>query len=134
MRALTFNAPLSEADVARLRAATAGWRGSVTIVPNPPVVRGSFLEILRWLGRETGLEGAILSAGRKPEAVRARFAAIWGGRVLLGMGWSAIGRRIGRDHSTVLDGFHRAEVLRIQDADFRDLTDRLVRAFPQVPA
>jgi chromosomal replication initiation ATPase DnaA len=62
--------------------------------------------------------------------VRARFAVMWVARELFGFSTPVIGRSLGnRDHSTVLNGIKRAEELREDDDDFREITDGLIAIF-----
>jgi chromosomal replication initiation ATPase DnaA len=74
--------------------------------------------------------GAMTGAIRSGPMVRARFAVMWVARELFGFSTPVIGRALGnRDHSTVLNGLKRAEELRIEDSDFREITDGLVTVF-----
>lgn len=70
----------------------------------------------------------ILSERRTAEVVRPRMVACWLMRRATTMSLPSIGRKVGRrDHTTVLNAFRKIEALRQRDADFRGVTDDLLR-------
>lgn len=72
----------------------------------------------------------ILSHTRLMEYARPRQALYWLGREKFDLTFEQIGRVMGRDHTTVMSGYHKALQLREDDSRFRDITDRLAGAAP----
>lgn len=79
----------------------------------------------------TGLSrGEIIGDCRRKAIVRARYAVCHVARRELGKSSAAIGRALGgRDHSTILNAFRRAEELISDDQDFARLCSALEAAF-----
>ena len=69
----------------------------------------------------------IRSPRRSTGVVRARHAVFWAVAEATEMSYPEIGRRIGRDHTTVLYGVQRAESMRHDDEQYRVKTDQLLR-------
>lgn len=68
----------------------------------------------------------ITGPSRLPPYVRARDAVAWLARRRLHRSCTVIGRQLGgRDHSTVVVAVRRADARRVEDREFRDVTDRL---------
>ncbi|MBS3961469.1 MAG: hypothetical protein KGZ61_06515 [Sandarakinorhabdus sp.] len=74
----------------------------------------------------------LLSGSRVVDVCDARHALIWAARRLTPWSLPMIGKRIGRDHSTVIHALKRAERKRARDLRYRVLTDAMVP--PQEPA
>ena len=70
---------------------------------------------------------ALLSNQRTRWVVLARDAAIWAARTAFGISYPQLGRRLQRDHTTIMTAFRRAEALRRHDAEFRRMTDGLLQ-------
>lgn len=67
---------------------------------------------------------AVLARDR---VLRARFAAVWVAREATNTSFSHLGRQMGgRDHTTAMHAWRRAEVLRASDEAFRRSTDLLL--------
>ena len=79
---------------------------------------------------ETGVPATeICGPTREAHVCRPRFAVYWLCRILTGQSLPHIGRALGnRDHTTVMDGVTRAQLLRAEDEAFCALTDR-IRSF-----
>jgi chromosomal replication initiation ATPase DnaA len=65
----------------------------------------------------------IISQDRHRSIVRARFAAMWVFRELGIYSFPEIGRILVRDHTTIIPGVAKANVLRAKDKEFARLTD-----------
>lgn len=87
----------------------------------------TFASIVSQVSEATGIsESRIRSRQRTDEVVRAREAIFWIARETLAMTYNEIGRMHDSDHSTIILAVKRAIKRRETDADFRELTDRLV--------
>lgn len=91
----------------------------------------SFARLLAWVSHQTGVPTEVIQgAGRAQPAWRARMAAVWGGRSLLGLSSAVIGRQLGRrDHTTILHAERRAGEQIDTDPAFRNLIARLQLAY-----
>lgn len=90
---------------------------------------GIFLtrDMVRTAADLTGLDpDLIMGRSRIREAAYVRFA-IWHALHNHGLSYSQIGRRFGRDHSSVLEGCRRA-AQSLDDPEFARLADALERA------
>jgi chromosomal replication initiation ATPase DnaA len=89
------------------------------------------VDIVRRVSFETGVTAPmILGDLRERKTSRARFAVYWVARRALGRSLPQIGAALNsRDHTTILHGLGRAEVMRDSDPAFRLLTDRLLTEF-----
>lgn len=59
-----------------------------------------------------------------------RYAIIWVARSFTHHSFPEIGRALASDHSSVIRGYNRAKFLRRTSAEFRALTDRLIKHLP----
>lgn len=69
----------------------------------------------------------IMGPGRTAFLRELRLASLWCTQAVTGLGVTAIGRAFNRRHSTAIELLRSAEHRREWDADFRALTDRVVR-------
>jgi chromosomal replication initiation ATPase DnaA len=77
----------------------------------------------------------IFGPTRALRVCRARFAVMWIAHQAFGFSSVVIGRAIGnRDHSTVLHAFRRVEQWREEDAEYREVTDRLLELVSPIKA
>lgn len=88
---------------------------------------------IRAVAQAFGFTGRdLLGPWRSATIARARFAAVWLVRETLPLSLPQIGRAFGnRDHSTIASAVRRAKALRLEDAEFREVTDRLFAQFYQ---
>lgn len=89
--------------------------------------------IVALVGMEFAVEArAIIGLPRTAPVCRARFAVCWLAQEALHLPLATIGEKIGgRDHSSILNAVWRAEDLREADAEFREVTDRLLAVLQQ---
>lgn len=82
--------------------------------------------VLRFVSYQTGLAYAdLVGPDRGRSVFRGRAMVVWISREILGLSWEGIGRRLGgRDHSTIIKAFRRAEQLLERDPAFRLLARR----------
>ena len=98
-----------------------------------PTARPTVADILGRVSYETGLSRTLIeSRDRHGPVVRARAAVVWIAQRLSGASSAQIGRRLGRDHSTILAAATKAEILRGKDPAFLRLTDRIVHDFRDI--
>lgn len=70
--------------------------------------------------------GAITGECRDAKCVKPRFAVIWVAREKYGYSFSRIGAALGdRDHTSIMNGYKRAQQWRAEDKIFRKRTDTL---------
>jgi hypothetical protein len=87
-------------------------------------------ELLDWVAGEMGVAGpAIVGPSRVPRDVRARDAFCWGASKLLGRSNADLGRRLGRDHSSIRAAIERAEALCETDETVRGFFLRMAALF-----
>ena len=85
-----------------------------------------FQTILRVVARERGVAlPVLLSPDRRARVCAARHEACWLARQLTDLSLAQIGRRLARDHTTVLHSVIAVETLRAMHADVRADLDEL---------
>jgi chromosomal replication initiation ATPase DnaA len=67
----------------------------------------------------------LMGPSREGPIVRARHALVWIARNRLGASYPNIGRYLARDHTTILHGARRAEILRAADPAFAAIVARV---------
>lgn len=70
--------------------------------------------------------GCLTGPLRHDWMIRPRFTAQWIVRRASTYSYPQIGRLFGRDHSSIMSACRRVEAMRAADADYRDVTDRLL--------
>lgn len=111
-----------EAQVARLKA-TAHINAGLPIPPQSARI-AAILESAALLFKVSRPE--ILGESRARQTVKARAAVAWVASKTAGYSSPRIGRELGgRDHSTILNLFKRADHWRAQDDDYRETIDTL---------
>ena len=124
-RSLRIDGSVEELVAAMMRIARADPAPTPATPPITP--SGPFADMLAWVSLQTGVPIAVIKAGgRAQPAWRARMAAVWGGRRLLGLSSAVIGQQLGRrDHTTILHAERRAGEQIDRDPAFRNLIARL---------
>lgn len=74
--------------------------------------------------------GELRGVSRLRPYARGRQIVMWLARVRLQRSYPFIGRELRRDHTSVLHGVRNVDNLRMVDAQFRAMTDRLARLVP----
>lgn len=95
----------------------------------PPTPRSLISPIVEAVATAFGATaGHIVSASRRKPHCRARFACYLLASVRCKLSLNQIGKRIGRDHTSVMHGLRRARDLYDHDADWRAKYDAVVAA------
>lgn len=126
-------ARLWPADRVALDAAAAAAGSAVVVAEGPPTIEAVIGEMARIHGL---LPEDLSGRSRRRQFVEARQQAMWLARWVLGLSYPAIGRALGRDHSTVMYGVRQAEARRREDVLVRGqlaAAEQALGAPPDVP-
>ena len=100
-----------------------------------PLDQRSIGDMIQWIAKRLQLTpSSIRGPAKDIQNVTARQIVTYAARTLRRLSYPAIARAMGgRDHTTIVDQFRRAELRRRADGDFRALSDELVAAFSPPP-